>query len=386
MNSVNPDPRPLIAHVVYRFDIGGLENGVVSLINHLPFERYRHAIISLTDISDYRFRILPSDVRFLSLHKSPGPGIKLFPAMWRLFRRLRPALVHTNNLAALEASLPARMAGVRACVHTEHGWDVNDLHGTYWKYRCVRRFYRPYVSRYTAVSKHLANYLVRDVGFRPSAVEQIYNGVDTEHFSPVATGSASPMPSGCPFIPGRDWLVGTVGRMETVKDQVNLARAFVHAVQLSPEARARMRLVIVGDGPKRTEVEQTLQEGGVRELAWLPGARQDIAELLRSFDVFTLPSIAEGIPYTLLEAMATGLPSVASHVGGIGELIEHGRTGLLTPPRQPEALADALLGLLHAPESAQRMGNAAREKALAHYSLQAMVQGYDRLYQSLLET
>ena len=123
------DPRPLIAHVVYRFDIGGLENGVVNLINRLPEDRYRHAVVALTEVTDFRRRIVRDDVEFIALAKPPGQGIREWPALHRLFRQLRPSIVHTRNIAALEASLPALMAGVPVRIHGEHGWDSADPDG-----------------------------------------------------------------------------------------------------------------------------------------------------------------------------------------------------------------------------------------------------------------
>lgn len=100
------DPRPLVAHVVYRFAIGGLENGVVNLINRMPPEAYRHVVISLTDITDFRHRVTRDDVEFIALDKPPGHALWIYPRLYRLFRELRPAIVHSRNLAALEVVIP----------------------------------------------------------------------------------------------------------------------------------------------------------------------------------------------------------------------------------------------------------------------------------------
>src|SRR5688572_1793372 len=121
--SAELERRPLIAHVVYRFDVGGLENGVLNLINHMPVESYRHAVISLTDITDFQSRIERDNVELIALNKRPGHGMKVFPRVWSLFRRMRPSIVHTRNLAALEMAIPAWTAGVPIRVHGEHGRD-----------------------------------------------------------------------------------------------------------------------------------------------------------------------------------------------------------------------------------------------------------------------
>jgi len=238
---------PLIVHVVYRFAVGGLENGVVNLINRLPPQSWRHAVISLTDVdAAFAARLSSAAVRCVALHKAPGHAVRLYPRLVALLRELKPAIVHTRNLAALEATLPAWIAGVPARLHGEHGRDVGDLDGSSRRYQRVRRLFRPFVTRYVALSPDLASYLRERVGVPATRIDQVYNGVDTARFRPAPGGRAAI--DACPFREADHWLVGTVGRMEKVKDQTNLARAFVSAVRADPEARARLRLVLVGDG------------------------------------------------------------------------------------------------------------------------------------------
>lgn len=374
------DGRPLIAHVVYRFDVGGLENGVVNLLNRMPRERYRHVVITLTDATAYRQRVTRSDVEFIELHKAPGHGAKLLPRLVALFARLRPAIVHTRNLAALEATLPAWLARVPVRIHGEHGRDIGDLDGSNRTYRMVRRVYRPFVDHYVALSRDLEQYLIERIGVRASRVTNIVNGVDLESFRP----RSGARPASCPFADPGLWLCGTVGRLQPVKNQTLLAHAFVRALTGNPALRSRMRLVIVGDGPARAEIESILERAGVAGLAWLPGARDDVADILRMLDVFALPSLAEGISNTILEAMATGLPVVATDVGGNAELVEAGMTGRVIPSGDVAALADALAQYADAPESARRHGLAGRARAERLYGIDTMVAQYDALYERLL--
>ncbi|MBK1679285.1 TIGR03088 family PEP-CTERM/XrtA system glycosyltransferase [Rhodocyclus tenuis] len=375
------DPRPLVAHVMYRFDTGGLENGIVNLINHMPAERYRHAVIALTEVTDFRRRIRRDDVQFISLRKAPGHGIWLFPRLYRLFRELRPAIVHSRNLAALEVLLPAWAAGVPVRIHGEHGRDVGDLDGSNRTYQRVRRFYRPFVSYYLALSRDLADYLTDIIRVPKNKVLQVYNGVDSQRFHP---GEPDRVAADCPFARPQHWLVGTVGRMQTVKNQPALARAFIRALQIEPALAERARLVMVGDGPLRDECRQLLDAAGVGELAWLPGERGDVDAVMRGLDCFVLPSLAEGISNTILEAMASALPVIATAVGGNADLVAAGETGEIVPPGDDEAMAREIVRLASQAEQARQMGLAGRRRVEQNFSMQAMVERYQGTYDRLL--
>ena len=377
------DRRPLVVHVVFRFDVGGLENGVVNLINHMPPDAYRHAVVSLTEITDFRRRILRQNVQFIALQKAPGHTFWLYPRLFALFRDLRPAIVHSRNLAALEAVVPAWAAGVPVRIHGEHGRDVGDLDGSSRKYQWLRRCYRPFVTHYIALSRDLAHYLTSTIGFSPAKVAQIYNGVDTRRFHPAPL--RSPI-AGCPFADPDCWLVGTVGRMQVVKDQTALAQAFIRTLEAFPDLRSRLRLVMVGDGPLRVQAQALLERAGVAGLAWLPGEREDVAEILRGLDCFVLPSLTEGVSNTILEAMASGLPVIATDVGGNGELIEVGRTGELVPVADVEAMAEKIATYAMSPLLARAMGQAGRITAERQFSMEAMSERYQGLYDRLLKS
>lgn len=378
-----PFAPPLVAHVVYRFGIGGLENGLVNLINGMPAQRWRHAIVSLTDVSeDFSKRIARTDVRYVALDKKPGHLLRLYPRLYRILRELRPSIVHTRNLASLEAVVPAWAAKVPVCIHGEHGWDMQDPAGRKLRYRYVRRFYRPFVNRYVALSRHLEDYLESQVGVASTSIEQIYNGVDTARFRP-ASDERRAIP-GCPFDGSDHWLVGTVGRMEAVKDPLNLAHAFVRALELRPSVSRRLRLVFVGDGSLRTQLAALFERAGVGERVWFAGERDDVPDIMRGLDCFVLPSLAEGISNTILEAMASRLPVIATRVGGNSELIESGMTGVLVPPANSDALARAIVACADDHAAAQRHAKAARRVVESRFSLARMVCDYVRLYERAL--
>lgn len=371
----------LVAHVLFRFATGGLENGVVNLVNRMSTGRFRHLIVALDTVDTaFAARIARADVRCVALHKRPGHALHLYPAFLRLLARERPAVVHTRNLAALEMQVPAAFARVPLRVHGEHGWDAADPGGLDSRQQWIRRLYSPFVHRYVALSQELERYLVDRVGIAASRVEALCNGVDTARFTPPrAGGEAFP---GCPFDPARHWIVGTVGRLQRVKHQTLLVEAFGRALADEPAMRAHARLVLVGDGPLRAEVEQRVAALGLGGQVWLAGERHDVAAAMRSFHLFALPSLAEGISNTILEAMASGLPVLATAVGGNVQLVQAERTGVLVPSDDAEAMAMALRRVWGAPDMLAGWAQAARREAETRFSLDTMVERYASLYES----
>ena len=374
---------PLIVHVIHRLGIGGLENGLVNLINGLPEQDYRHAVVCLTEATDFRSRIRRKDVAIYEMHKREGQDFGLYPRLYRLFRRLRPAVVHTRNLATLESQLPAWLAGVPVRIHGEHGWDVFDPDGRSRKYQWLRRAFRPLIHHYVPLSHQLEHYLVERIGVPRERITRICNGVDTDKFHPPREGR-EPI-AGCPFLSPEHVLIGTVGRMHGVKDQTTLVRAFIELMRTKPELQKKARLILVGEGPLKSECRTLLHQAGLDELAWFAGERNDIPEVLRGLDVFVLPSRAEGISNTILEAMATGLPVVATRVGGNLELVEHGVTGMLIPPGDPGKMAKSLFSFVEDASMRRQQGQAGLTRVHTHFSLSRMLHAYQGVYDRQLE-
>jgi sugar transferase (PEP-CTERM/EpsH1 system associated) len=378
---IQPQP-PLILHVIHHLVMGGMETGLVNLINRLPETRFRHAIACVEDYSDFRDRIQRKDVEVVAMHRSRIGTWGLRKAIFDLCRRLKPTIVHSRNMSGLDAILPAYFAGVRHRVHGEHGWDVNDLDGIGFKPALLRRLHAPFVERYVTVSTHLEDYLVERVKVPRSKITQIYNGVDTRRFEPRNASSVSALPLG--FTDRDSIVLGTVGRIQPVKDQATLVRAFADLLRSNREMARRARLVVIGDGPLLSNLRKLVETLDIASSVWLPGSLSNVPDLLRSFDVFVLPSLSEGISNTILEAMATGLPVLATRAGGNVELVEEGATGRLFAPGDVEGLVSLLGELVTNDPLRQRMAVSARQVSIQRFGIERMIEQYEATYESLI--
>ncbi|MEM1439257.1 MAG: TIGR03088 family PEP-CTERM/XrtA system glycosyltransferase [Pseudomonadota bacterium] len=366
------DARPLVAHVIHRLGTGGMENGLVNLVNGLPRGHYRHAIVCVTESTSFRERIIDPEVTVHELGKRSGKDLGCYWRFFRLMRRLRPAVVHTRNLGTVDLAVIAFLAGVPHRLHGEHGWDNADPSGTSPRYRKLRRICDRYINHYVAVSKDIDRWLSGHIGVDPLRITQIYNGVDSERFTPQGPRVGLPQkPTTAPR-----FVIGAVGRLDPIKRFDALVTSFARRF----ENRHDAQLVIVGDGQERDTLTRLAQRLGVADSVWITGDRSDVADLMRAMDVFVLPSRNEGVSNTLLEAMASGLPVVATDVGGNRELVEPGVTGELVPCGDDEALGDAISAYLNDTSLRARHGAAARDSVLKRFSLDRMMRDYDALY------
>ncbi len=375
---------PLVAHVIYSLSTGGLENGLVNILNRFPVGRYRHAIICITSADDFSRRITAPDVQLFQLHKREGHDLGFYLRLWRLLRQLRPDIVHSRNLAALEAQICTLGLWRTRRVHGEHGREIGDVDGSNRKYLMLRRGMRLLIHSYIAVSRDLQQWLISSVGVDERRVTQIYNGVDHQRFHP---GTVKPLA----ILPQR-WLehsdiviAGTVGRLTPVKDQQTLLRAVAALREQDITLGKRLRLILVGDGPLREELVALAETLGLGDVVWFAGDRSDVPELLQAMDVFVLPSLGEGISNTVLEAMACGLPVIATAVGGNLELVRDGDNGALVPVGDPDALAARLGELLNDEARRARAANNALQFVQDHFHWENTVRKYQYVYDNLLD-
>ncbi|WP_037336242.1 glycosyltransferase [Salinisphaera hydrothermalis] len=375
--STRAHARPRVVHIIDRLNVGGMESVALAVIAATR-DRYEHVIIGLRERGELAARAETLGIPVESIGKQPGKDPAAYMRLYHRLRALAPDIVHSYNIGALDAAVPARLAGCRRVVHAEHGRDAADPNGSNRKYRWLRRLMAPAISRFVPVSADLARWLEQEVRIPRAKIALIRNGIDTERFAP---GPAVAVP-GLPTCAEGTRVIGTVGRLDPVKGFDHLLEAMASLVarkQLPP-----LHLVIIGGGPEYSRLARRVDELGLTPYVTLTGQRDDADAWFKHFDVYVCSSIAEGIALTVLEAMASALPVVATAVGGNPELVADGETGLLVPARRPEALADALARVVADPERARTMGEAGRRRVQAHFSVGSMVDGYGTLYDALL--
>ena len=364
--------RPLtVLHLLPMLRTGGMERGVVRLAQRHDRRVVSPGICSFMEPDPRLVAELPGDVAVHVMHRRNGNDPAMVWRLTRLLRRLRPDVVHSHSWGSLvEGLVAARLARVRFLVHGEHG----TMETRRWNL-AVQRFAWSRVDRVLSVSSRLAERLSATAGFPLERVQVIRNGVDLAR---LQSGDREGARRALGLT--NDALVfGTVGRLVPVKDQASLLRA----ARVVHEAGVQATLLIAGDGPLLGDLQGLARTLGIEDRVRFLGLRNDIEQVLAALDVFALSSTSEGLSNTLVEAMAAGLPVVATRVGGADEIVVEGETGLLVPPSSPEALGSAIASLLAHPSRRAALAQAGRARAAAQFSVESMVAGYEGLYRAL---
>ncbi len=363
-------------HVVHSLHTGGMENGVVNLINRMDWERFHHSVCCIATSGEMEERVLRKDVKVFEMKKGAGHSFTLPLRLAALFRRERVDIVHTRNWGTIDGILGARMSLISKVIHGEHGWEVFDPEGLNKKRNILRKMLSPFVSRYVTVSQDLKKWLVEVVGIRSNKIATIINGVDTEKFIPKKNSEETSNALG---YKQDEIIIGAVGRLDPVKDYKTLIKAFI---SLSNSFR-NIRLMVIGNGAEDVVLKKLVTQAGIKDRVAFMGMRNDTPELFRCMDVFVLPSVAEGISNTILEAMASGLPVIATDIGGNPELVRDQETGFLFPSGDVGCLSTLLKKYIVQPQLRFLNGGAGRMRALEDFSLNTMVKSYEGLYMSL---
>jgi glycosyltransferase involved in cell wall biosynthesis len=357
-----------VALFLTSFDAGGTERQMIELACRLDRRRWH------VHVACYR-----ATGAWLDRAASSGASITTFPvpslrkpalinnvrAFVRWCREHRIALLHTGQLYPNIIGLPAAaLAGVPVRISNRRNLSA----GKTLAQRAAQRVAQRFAHRIVANSEAAAQCL-RAEGIPAHRVSVIRNGVDSNGFTPALHAR-------------RPRRVVTVANLRPVKGHDVMIDAAPLVLRHFPDATFRL----VGDGPLLGGLRARARDRGVDQSFTFVGYRDDVAAQLRASDIFVLPSRSESLPNAVLESMAAGLPVIATAVGGIGEILEDGRTGLLVAPSDPMALADRICQLMAAPALAQALGSAARAEVTERYSFPRMVGAFDELYRTELQS
>lgn len=361
--------------------VDSLAGGGTALVSATLIEqtagRFQHAVCSLRGAGPTASGVGSLTVPITYLGKRGGHDWGLALRIARLCRRLRPQVVHARNWGTIDAVIGARLAGVPVVIQSEHGRALSDLEGLHRRRIQVRRLLAPWIDAHVVVSTHLQRWLIEQVGIGAAKVTLVRNGVDVVRFKPLLERDRIRQQLG--YAPS-DLVFGAVGRLDPVKDHRTLLEAF----SIVASRHRRSRLIIVGEGPERRALEEVVRRRGLADSVRLVGQREDVPQWLGIADVFVQPSLMEGMCNALLEAMAVGLPVVATRVGGNPEIVEHGVSGLLVAPADPNALGAAMISYGADDLARVTHGAAGRERAEQHYPLAKMLAGYTEVYDGAL--
>lgn len=362
-----------IFHILQSLNIGGLQNGVVNLINESDKNIFEHEICCITKSENAKAR-LNNDINIYEINKHEENSWRMIFNLAKLIKASQPDIVHTRNWGTIDGIVAAKLSRVSIVIHGEHGWNMDDHNGQNIKRRLARKILSLWVNCFIAVSENIKQWLINSVGINQKKIIKILNGVDTDKFCPYNKADIRAS------LGLKDEIViGTIGRLDPIKRQDLLLKAFSRL----DDNLYNLKLVLVGDGPERFRLQSLRQKAPHPEHIILLGERNNVHELYNIMDIFVLPSRNEGISNTILEAMATGLPVIATSVGGNPELVTHAKTGFLIPKDSYRAIQDAINYYLKHPEEREHHGLNARLEAKKRFSLNSMTSKYEDLYKSL---
>lgn len=366
-----------IVHIVQSLDIGGLERVVVDLVTHRFRKDFHYVVFCLEDQGPFVHELRIQGIDVICFDKKKGWDFSLFFRIAYLLRKKRITIVHTHNSGPLlYGGIAARIVGIPFVIHTKHGTNLRQQRNDVWLNAILFKI----PDKIIAVSQDalLIAHQKEKVPF--DKLIYIPNGVDTKKFSITGTDSVSIRKKY--NLPNDDFLVGIVARLCWEKDIPTLLEAF----RLILQEKKDVSLVVVGDGAERSLLETIVRKCDIGRHVFFLGMQHDIPELLSLFTVFSLPSIREGMPVTLLEAMAMQIPVVVTDVGANREIVEHGVSGYVVKQKDVVSLKDAIMRLIYDREMAAMMGKKGREKVSDEYSVDSMVEKYEKEYGCVMKS
>ncbi len=371
------DDRPTVCHVIHALGVGGAEVLVDQMLR-LHSNEFRCVVAVLDDIGELGERLQRDGFTLKHLHRHPGIDRGCAKRLRKFADEEGAEILHAHQYTPFfQAMLSRGLFGTRPVVFTEHGRHFPDHPSR--KRSVVNRLMLRSYDRLIGCGGAVRQALIDNEGLPESRVEVIYNGVDLESLGKPTLGARERIRSEFKFA-ATDLVAVLVARLHSLKDHQTALRAVDAARKQIPG----LRLLLVGDGDQRAAIEETICKRGLEECVTLAGTREDIADLLAASDVFLMSSISEGIPLTVIEAMAARRPVVSTSVGGLPELVEHGVSGFLAPSGDDAQLAASLIELYRSPALRNQMADVAAKSAREKFSLDGMLDSYRNVYRQVL--
>ncbi len=366
-----------IMHVVTALGKGGLENGLVNLIERLDPGTFEHVVCTVRGLGPNADRLPRERTQVIELGEKAANSRFQTAALVRAIRRFRPDVVHSRNWGGIEGVIAGRLAHA-AVVHSEHGLEADAETKEPMRRTWFRRLTYELADRVLSVSFQLRDLHAQRTGFPAHRIAVIHNGVDRARFFPDADSRARIRKE--LGIGESEFCIGCVANLLPVKDHITL----LNAVAAMANSNDDWRLLLIGEGPERQKLEAFVNSRReLRQRVTFLGLSSRVPELLRGMDVFVLPSVAEGICNSLLEAMSSGVAVIATAVGGNPEVVVDGESGLLFPVGDAQALANRLLQLRAEPGLRVQLGQRAVQRVREHFSIESMIHAYEQLYLSM---
>ena len=358
-----------VCHVIHSFDhIGGAENVIISLLNNLD-TTCRHVICSLTTIGQIKCRVNNAHVSYYALNKKEGNDPLLPYRLYKVFRKEKVTVVHLRGWATLlEGYLAAKLSRVPRIIYSEHGRHFEDVWNNKKINVCVKKYFFDHVDFLMTVSSELKSELAELYNVKRT-ITVIRNGVDSDTFKP---GEKKRIRKMLGFNENKP-IIGVVGRLVSGKG----VQEFIEGIQSN---KLNAHIVIVGDGPLMPKLKNQIINSGLENTVHLLGSRNDVAELMRSFDLLAMPSQSEGLSNVILEAMSSGLPVIGFNVGGNIELIDSGAGGYLCALNDWDDFFLNVSKLVDDSILSQQFGDYNQHKIAESFSLTNMYRSYEKIY------
>jgi len=366
-----------IMHIFSTFDVGGLESVVANLINHMSADMFSHSICVFSKRTGAVEKIKNKNINIFIVRKNFRNDPTLIFRLAGLLKRQKPDIVRTYNWGAIEGVVASKLGGVKRIVHSEHGFDLAEVLKQKKRRIFARKLILKRCDKIIAVSKFLQKWLVETVGVDNNKVIYLPNGCDVKKYFPGRDGAKRRELD----IQDNEIVIGTVGSLKELKDQESLIKAFASLTK----SYADLKLLLVGDGPKRKDLEDFARELKISDKVIFAGNIIDTADIYRAMDIFVLPSLSENLPNTLLEAMASGLPVVATDVGDVRYILDGENGGIIVQPKDVEGIAKGIEYYLNNKQAAKDKGNFARRRVEEFFSLDKMVNAYESLYLAIMK-